>query len=66
MVMYMQIRPEVSCRGYLASGGPSDSHIETYRTKKVSEPPDDLGACLRIGCNDEHGFGEDEAFPHGP
>lgn len=47
--MNMEVRPEIA-------GGRNGS-------EKVTEPPDNLGACPWIGRNDKDGFGKYEAFP---
>lgn len=49
VVVNMKIRPEIA-------GGRNGS-------EKVTEPPDNLGACPWIGRNDKDGLGKYEAFP---
>ena len=51
----------------LAGSGLSEVNMKrAYRSQEVTQPPDDLGARLRVRSNDKYRLGEDEAFPEGP
>lgn len=50
MVVDMEIGPKVSRKW--------------DRPQQLAEPPHDLGACARVGGDDENGLGEDETLPY--